>query len=396
MNIRIGNDVTLNITLDADKMSDKTIRSAKCHLINVDKPKSYIPKSSEYTIHGCGAPHYYCSAGAYPHDRGLNVCGYSCPNGCNKTPYVYTTDVGVLSNTLLMASFPKERQASVGRYRLVLEIVAEDRSGCHVYTFDYGAVFRLTNDAIGYAGEAVVNVPNMMGSIQSIRSVNRVISVQQNTSLQINEEDNYGSEYAVIITTITGDSIAYNPTNWPYSNIIFRSSNPAVVQVDEHGTLTIAKSKIGRDVVINVYNEDDPSINTEIVVHVLGSDSQYTAEALSTQVYDPINQMNQSEINSSVLAGIHAIENLVGKTVDDMYIVVTTQDDYDRLSSMNQIRHNTFYFTYDAEEYPGGDDEPDVPPTGAYVLDGVLYVNGTVNNGILTISGTVNNNTLIL
>ena len=112
-----------------------------------------------------------------------------------------------------------------------------------------------------------------------------------------------------------------------------------------------------------------------------------------------MNNMNQSAVNSKLLGDIHAIENLVGKTVDGMYIVVTGQNQYEQWSRLNQIKDDTFYFTYDEEEYPDGPDGPDGPdvPTGdSYVENHILYASGSVSGGILTISGTVNNNTLIL
>ena len=106
--------------------------------------------------------------------------------------------------------------------------------------------------------------------------------------------------------------------------------------------------------------------------------------------------MNQSAVNSKILGDIHAIENLVGKTVDNMYIVVTTQGNYETWSRLNQVKADTFYFTYDEDEYPDGPDGPIVPDGGSYVENHVLYTSGSVSGGILTISGTVNNNILNL
>ena len=111
--------------------------------------------------------------------------------------------------------------------------------------------------------------------------------------------------------------------------------------------------------------------------------------------------MNQSAVNAKLIGDMKAIENLVGKTIDGMYVVVTGQNQYEQWSRLNQIKDNTFYFTYDEEAYPDGPDAPDNPdvptPSGdAYVQNGTLYVSGSVSGGILIISGTVNNNTLIL
>ena len=71
--------------------------------------------------------------------------------------------------------------------------------------------------------------------------------------------------------------VAYSPENWSYSNVKFKSSNPEVVSIDENGTITAAASKIGRDVVITAYDEDDLLVSTSIIVHVVGSDSDYTS-----------------------------------------------------------------------------------------------------------------------
>lgn len=398
MNIRIGNDIVLNVALDADKMSGKSLLKAQCYLIAdnppaiISSPKSYIP--TEYSIHGCGTPHYNAGVGAHPHDRGFDVCSHgkvSCPS--------YALQTEILSDTQLQCYFTKEYQSHLGRYKLIVEVGVQDPNDVYTYTFDYGAVFSLTDKIFGKTGEIVVDVPNVAGSIYSIQGINKSVAVLQGSSVAIGSDDQYGFKYGVLVRLADMTTAEYNPADWVYSNLKFKSSDPSVVTVNEYGTIAASETKIGRDVIVTVYDEDDFDVNFDFNVHVVGSDSDESVQVYSTQVFDPLNNMNQSAVNSKILGDIHAIENLIGKNVDGMYIVVTGQNQYEQWSRLNQIKDDTFYFTYDEEEYPDGPDGPDGPdvPTGdSYVENHILYTSGSVSGGILTISGTVNNNTLIL
>lgn len=392
MNIRIGNDITLNVTLDAGKMQGKTLLKAQGYLVqdklptNVLSPKSYIP--TEYTIHGCGVPHYNVNAGAFPHNRGFVVCDQCC-----KKPNDKTIPTQVVSNTELVCTFPKQMQKHLGRHNLIVEVGVQDDKGVYTYTFDYGSVFSLTDQLFGKTGDIQISIPNVSGSIRSIEGANKTVAILQGDSLSTGSDDYYGFKYGILARLQDMSIVEYDPSDWIYSNIKFKSSDPYVVTVDEYGTITAKPSKISRDVIVTAYDEDDYLTNFDFVVHVVGSDSDETAQSYATQVYDPIQNMNQSKINSAILGKISAIENLVGKTVDGMYIVVTTQNRYDQLVSLNQVLDNTFYFTYD-----DGEESPDVPvPSGdSSVQNHVLYTSGVVTGGTLTISGTVNNHTLIL
>lgn len=391
MNIRIGNDIVLNVALDAEKMKDKTLLKAQCYLVAdnppaiISSPKSYIP--TEYSIHGCGTPHYKVNVGAHPHDHGFDVCSHGkvdCPS--------YALQTEILSNTQLQCYFTKEYQHHLGRYKLVVEVGVQDIYDVYTYTFDYGTVFSLTDKIFGKTGEITVEVPNVAGSIYSIEGINKAVAVLQDSSLAVGSDDYYGFKYGVLVRLADMTTAQYDPTNWVYSNLKFKSSDPSVVTVNEYGTIAASATKISRDVVVTVFDEDDFDVKFDFNVHVVGSDSDESSQIYSTQVFDPLNNMNQSAVNSKILGDIHAIENLVGKTIDDMYVVVTTQNNYEQWSKLNQIKADTFYFTYDDEEYPDGP----TPSGDNYVENHVLYTSGSVSGGILTISGTVNNNILNL
>lgn len=416
MNIRIGNDVTLHITLDESKFQGKTLTKAVCYLQNVDrhtetkceekphvaevvKPKSYIP--TKYTIHGCGIPGYNVAFGVYPHDRGLNVCDHH-QHEKKRDKSIYVTEALIQENQDIQCVFPKHTQRDLGRYRLVVETAVKDNFGVYTYTFDFGTVFSLTDNIFGKVGDITVEVPNLTGSIKALRAVNNIVVVDQGSSITINSIDKYDTKYAILAGLYDDSVVQYDPVDWQYSNVKFKSSDPTVVSIDDNGTITAVESKIGRDVTITAYDEDDILVNTSFVVHIVGSTSDYTAQLYSTQVYDPLNKLNQSQINSNILASIKAMESMVGKTVDGMFLVVTTQDKYEQLVSLNQIKDDTFYFTYEGDEEPDNPDKPDtpdkpdIPTVTSRVVDHVLYTSGTINAGIITLGGSVTNNILKL
>jgi hypothetical protein len=143
----------------------------------------------------------------------------------------------------------------------------------YTYTFDYGAVFSLTDKIFGKTGEIVVNVPNVAGSIYSIQGINKSVAVLQGSSVAIGSDDQYGFKYGVLVRLADMTTAEYNPTDWVYSNLKFKSSDPSVVTVNEYGTIAASETKISRDVIVTVYDEDDYDVNFDFNVHVVGSDS---------------------------------------------------------------------------------------------------------------------------
>lgn len=162
MNIRIGNDITLNITLSAGELLGRTVLGANAYLIhNISELNVLSSKSdilSDYMIHGCGAPHYFGGVGAYPHDRGFNVCGHGCTHRNHLKKYPLHVDI--LSNTQLRCKFLKESQNSLGDYRLVVDVTVKDCCCRKVCTYDFGEVFCLTSDEGDCSGDVILNIPN--------------------------------------------------------------------------------------------------------------------------------------------------------------------------------------------------------------------------------------------
>lgn len=390
MNIRIGNDIQVNVALDETKMANKTIQKAVCHLISAkhahcaSSPKSYIP--TEYTIHGCGVPSYNVQPVEHPHFHGSSVCKDKVVFG--KDEPTFSTKASVVSNTKLTFYFPACHQKHIGPHKLIVELVVTDSKNLSTYAFDFGSIFSLTDKAYGQQGDIVIEAPNLNGSIVSVSPVNKIVCIAQNSSISIGGKDVYDKEYGLITTLFNNSAVKYTPVDWNYSVIKFISADPSVATVDANGTIAARATKSSRDVVITAYDEDNLDVRTEIILHVNGSESDTTTELYSTQVYDPYINLNQSVINSQLNASIIAMENSVGKTIDDMFVVVMSQGKYDRLVQLNQIKNNTFYYTYE--------DEEDEPTTDSRVEGHTLYTSGTVSNGILTVSGTVTNHTLTL
>ena len=397
MNIRIGNDITLNIALDADKMQDKTLVQAQAYLIRnkrntrISSPKSNI--LSDYMIHGCGAPHYFGGVGAFPHDRGFNVCGCGCKNKLGEQRFKLTTSI--ISDDLLQCIFLKDQQFGLGDYSMYVEVIAQDEEGDHHYTFDYGDVFTFTRDQNGLSGDIVINVPiEKEDLITAELAGKKTLSLFQNTSLSVGEQDYYGEAYNIVLRTSNYNTISYDPDT-STNDLKFISKDPSVATVDERGTITAKPTKTAQDTTIVVYDNDNEYVRFEIPIHVIGSKSDESKSVLTTQVYDPNIRKNQSVINNEVLASVHSLENAVGTTADRLLVVVTSQQNYEEWLSKDQIRQDTFYYTYDADDYPDGPDEPNPQDPGdEHVQDHVLYTAGSVSDHILYVSGTVENHIL--
>lgn len=413
MNIRIGNDITLNIALSANELLGRPILGASAYLIhdisesNVLSSKSDI--LSDYMIHGCGAPHYFGGVGAYPHDRGFNVCGHH--NHLKK----YPLHVDILFNTQLRCRFLKEFQTALGDYRLVVDVAVKECCGRKVYTYDFGEVFCLTNDENDRSGDVVVDLPNDKDEVVAIEPISTIITIPSGASLNIGDIDFYGRKYGFKILTKHSASVEYHP-NGSFENVTFSSRNTELVTIDENGTVTVAETEESTNVVIDVVDTGDEGVETQMVVHIVGCESHEADIMYTTQVFDPITEESQNDINSKFKSDIENIEqeiyiinNKEDETKEGLPIVVTTQAQYDEWLEQGKIQKGVFYYIYDEiddpdnpdipdPENPDQPDDPDVPtPTGdVYVLNHVLYVPGSVSGRVLTISGTVNNHTLIL
>lgn len=186
MDVRIGNDIRLDITLpNLSEYELTSIKHIECYLIN-DRdcncchktrepfPQFYTP--SCHSIHRCGnyeynvypsydKAQYACSMPCY-HDyrwwhqyNGFGVCSKKFE--CHKPKY-YLAKCRILEEKgIIEAYFPAKDQISCGNYKLVVFVTMYDEGwGCknlHDFTIDYGNVFKIVCNG-GEEGRIVIQV----------------------------------------------------------------------------------------------------------------------------------------------------------------------------------------------------------------------------------------------
>ena len=67
----------------------------------------------------------------------------------------------------------------------------------------------------------------------------------------------------------------YNPENWPYDELTFRSANTDILEVMQDGTLISHNPINDTEVVITVENKRDSRIKVQFTVTVLGTSADY-------------------------------------------------------------------------------------------------------------------------
>ena len=96
MNIRIGNDIRLNLTLKGPKNYDSTnIKSLKCYFINTSLCDFCNPCCGELKGCGCGRPCY--------HVEPCNMCHCHKPCGHLKYPYAAMVSWTIVQSVIRMA-----------------------------------------------------------------------------------------------------------------------------------------------------------------------------------------------------------------------------------------------------------------------------------------------------
>lgn len=200
MDIRIGNDIQMNIRLKgSDIFTSKNIvkietrlllpqQSSHCHRF----PKFYDP--TPYTTHSSGVPVYHVhphyEVGAYCHFHpeftephwwpnycGFGVCskqfccGCKCCDKKDNSILLHTEITNV--NNIVKAVFEAYNQKLLGEYRLVVRYTVYEPGygpdNLHTYTADYGVVFKLTQDE-GMQGDIILNIPYAQKCVVTVQS----------------------------------------------------------------------------------------------------------------------------------------------------------------------------------------------------------------------------------
>ena len=172
MNIKIGNDIRLNVVLN-DKYSFELtdIKKIKAYLTNtstssISYPNQSYPlyyNASGFNTNLCGIPSYY----TLPYDKGFNGYytgfGYSprhayTYNNCNTNSFLAPHTLNKEEGSI-QVYFPASQQLMVGTYKLTLVIEVYEYGWCNtntrVYSYDYNNVFTLTEDGID--GDQIIN-----------------------------------------------------------------------------------------------------------------------------------------------------------------------------------------------------------------------------------------------
>lgn len=177
MDVRIGNDIKIRVTLDSLIQEGSTIVCAKAYIVNISDVNKFHPiyNPEEHAVKLCGHPQYNVLPTNPPmHQHCVGCCG-NCHSKWKEAVYSVKQRY-YMAHTILPVNnqnaddsdklciyFPAKDQEFVGKYKLVLQIdVKEDGWGInnvHTYTTDYGHVFSLTDCQDGQVGSIVINLP---------------------------------------------------------------------------------------------------------------------------------------------------------------------------------------------------------------------------------------------
>lgn len=210
MNIRIGNDIKMNLTIRGiGDYQQNNVKQIRCYLINTSLenkggechpkrfprepfPQYYTP--TKYTVHNCGRWQYhidpcnvkaeYCNYGDGFHDyhywnhyHGFGIypghfvdpCCHHHHHHCDplvpgrRSPFCFLAPSKIAQGVnKIEAYFPARDQLYCGTYKLVVVLVLyEDgweKNDLHTYTLDYGVVFNIVDNEDGYFGNIIIDL----------------------------------------------------------------------------------------------------------------------------------------------------------------------------------------------------------------------------------------------
>lgn len=204
-NIRIGNDIKVQFTIDDSKDFNKmNIKQIRVYFVNqtLDNtqppikrfplepfPQFYEP--TKYTLHGCGRFEYnvnpcynkceyymgapgFNDAHLWPYYNGFGVkpdhfvdcCNCPCcrPNNCpEEDPNIFLAPSTIEEKEGHVAAyFPAHEQIIAGEYKMVVVLTLYETGwgtqNLHTYTIDYGTLFNLVVDETGESGDIIIDI----------------------------------------------------------------------------------------------------------------------------------------------------------------------------------------------------------------------------------------------
>lgn len=344
-NIRIGNDIRLKVELKQTDgfdnilpLNNSNIKQVRCYLINTsfskeptdeDKkkfrrvgfPDFYRPTA--HNINNAGFPSYHMQpANACNYDRFLpdfhdfhwwpgfrgfglhpehfhDTCGHMWGMGPKPIMEVpehpwYLADSQVLSTAnTISCMFPAFDQKLCGTYKLVVVLTVYEkgwgRHNLRTFTLDKGDIFKLVdgNDPTEGAesGPITISVDDKGNKDTEVKSVytenTNQFYLNSESTLSIGDKDLNQNIYQIIAKLQDGSTLLYNPEHWPFSNLIFTSDNPDVVDVDEDGTLYAKKILWSyRDKALHYNKKVDPWYKNETIKYCQDGDPHMHVEEM--------------------------------------------------------------------------------------------------------------------
>ena len=325
MNIKIGNDIRLNVVLNDQYSFEITdIKKIKAYLINTSNVGTAYPNqtyplyynASGYNTNNCGVPTYY----TLPYDHGFNGLytgfGYNprhtnYNNQCVNSflaPHTLNKEEGSIQ-----VYFPASQQLTVGTYKLTLVLDVYEYGWCNTntrtYSFDYNDVFTLTSD--GATGDQVINTDGsspvdsleitsdpgdlIIGGVSHLQAV----AYKKDATVSILTKQN------IIKTTVKCYNIDASV-----------SSNQAIFTFDysdiagSYGTITNISATLGQYCLVTSYYSDDPTKFDTLKITSLGSGTSTETVVTNITVTPTSATIDQDEdltVNSTVTG-----QNLTG------------------------------------------------------------------------------------
>lgn len=235
MDIRIGNDICLNVHVDnLDSYSDSEVASINCMLIRIGECSSgeVCEKSfpqfchpSHYSTHSCGIPCY----NAVPSNVTAHYI-HEFHNECVEYRLSGTPDV---NHNRIKVMFKGKEQKHTGVFKLILNIVLKEEdwgeTGEHEYTIDYGYVFTLTQCKNASSGSIVLNV-NPTETIHGItnKEISDVTYIADTTDLTLGR---FPYNVGVVTFTVTGKKVSTTHDNETIETVV---SKKYVIEVEQN------------------------------------------------------------------------------------------------------------------------------------------------------------------
>ena len=207
----------------------------------------------------------------------IDIYGKPAEDHSHQNPWSpwYLADSQVVhESNVVTCFFPAVQQRLCGKYKLVIVLtVFEQGWGRHnlrTYTIDKGEIFELVDDG-GESGNIFVDVDDTgerENVFESLWSSKDLYIIPSNSQLPLGKEDLQGYEYNIYAKLKDGSIVLFNPRDWHFTELTFKSSDESILTVGKDGTL-YAKDIADPEEEVTVTVEDiDRNVSCEFRVIV--------------------------------------------------------------------------------------------------------------------------------